>query len=279
MPVRVITDSVADLPRRIAEELGVAVVPLLVRFAETEYRDGVDLTMSQFYSLLKTSPAFPVTSFPPPADFVAAYKRAAAEGYDILAITLSQKLSGTYNSAVTAKSMAGSGCRIEVVDSQCAAMMEGFVAMKAAEAAIAGASLEEAALAAAAARERVYMLSTFKSLEYLRKGGRIGKAKSFLGSTLKIHPFIGLKDGLVRPVGAATSRARAIEKLIAFVAEFSRIEELAVEHTESPEEAAVLIDRLGDFHPREKILLSEMTPVIGAHTGPGTLVVCVLGER
>ena len=279
MSVRVITDSVADLPQQIAENLGILVVPLLVRFGDTEYRDGVDLTMSEFYSLIEHSADFPVTAFPSSTAFAEAFEKTAAEGHDALVITLSQKLSGTYNSAVTAKSMIDPGYNIEIVDSTCAAMMEGFVAMKAAEAAQAGASLREAAAAAVETSERVHMLSTFRTLEYLRRGGRIGKAKAFLGSTLRVHPFIGLKDGLVRPAGAATSRTRAIDKLIAFAGRFSHIEELAVEHTESPDEAAFMIERLSEYHPRERIHLSEMTPVIGAHTGPGTLVVCVLGER
>lgn len=279
MPVKVITDSVADLPRQVVENLGILIVPLLVRFGTAEYRDGVDLTMSEFYSLLEHSPDFPVTAFPPATAFAEAFEKTSAEGHDVLVITLSQKLSGTYNSAVTARTMIDPGHNIEIVDSGCAAMMEGFIAMRAAQAAQAGASLTEAAAAAAETREQVHMLSTFRTLEYLRRGGRIGKAKAFLGSTLKVHPFITLKDGLVRPAGAATSRTRAVEKLIAFAGKFSRIEELAVEHTESPDEAAFMIERLGDYYPSERIHLSEMTPVIGAHTGPGTLVVCVLGKR
>ena len=278
MPVKVITDSVADLPHHIAESLGIRIMPLLIRFGETEYRDGVDLTMPEFYSLLNTSPHFPITAFPPPSRFAEMYEKTAAEGNEILVLALAQKLSGTYNSAVTAKSMVNPGYNIEIIDSNCAATAEGFVAMKAADAANSGASLEETAQVAIETRERVHLLSTFKSLKYLQRGGRIGKAKAFLGTTLNIHPLIGLKDSLVRPAGAATSRARAIEKLISFVSKFSHIEKLAVEHAASPEEAALLIDRLGEYHPKEKILLSEMTPVIGAHTGPGTLVICVLGD-
>ena len=279
MPVRVITDSVADLPRRIAEDLGIHVIPLRVRFGETEYRDGIDLSMREFYSLLETSPDFPVTTFPPATDYAHAYQDAASEGYDALVVSISEKLSGTYNAAVSAKAEITGDMQITVIDSRCAAMMQGFVAMKAAKAANQSATLEEAAEAALAARERVHMLSTFRTLEYLYRGGRIGKAKALLGSTLKIHPFIGLKDGLVRPVGAATSRARAIERLIAFTGKFSRIDELAVEHTESEEEAALLVERLSRYHPAERIHVSDMTPVIGAHTGPGLLVVCVLGDR
>jgi len=278
MPVKVITDSVADLPQRIVDSLGITVVPLLVRFGDDEYRDGIDLTVSEFYSLLRSSPHFPVTAFPPAADFAKAYDQVTADGSDAVVVTISKKLSGSYNSALNAKRAVENSRKIEVVDSRCAAMVQGFVAMKAAEAAQRGASLEEVVRTANAAAERVHLLATFRTLEYLYRGGRIGKAKAFLGTTLKIQPFIGLKEGLVRPAGAAKTRAKAIDKLVSFAGKFTRIDELAVEHTQSPEEAALLVDRLSDLHPRDRIHVSTMTPVIGSHTGPGLLVVCLLGE-
>ncbi|MBN1685398.1 MAG: DegV family protein [Spirochaetales bacterium] len=279
MSVKVITDSVADLPRHIVEELGIVVVPLLLRFGEAEYRDGVDLSVAEFYTLLDSSPHFPATAFPPAARFAEAYDQLACEGSDVVVITLSEKLSGTYNAAVTAKTMAKGGNRVEVVDSTCAAMIEGFVAMKAAQAASQGASIEETVEVAKEASRRAHLLATFRTLEYLYRGGRIGKARAFLGSALKVHPFIGLKDGAVRPVGAATNRAKAVDKLVSFAGGFSHIEELGVEHTQSPDEAELMIDRLSQFHPRERIHVSTMTPVIGSHTGPGLLVVCVLGDK
>jgi DegV family protein with EDD domain len=279
MPVKVITDSVADLPKEIVDTLGVIVVPLLVRFGEKEYRDGIDLSVAEFYSLLDSSPDFPAASFPPPAAFADAYSAVVDAGDEAVVVTISTKLSGTYNAAVAAKKMVSNSDRIEVVDAGCAAMAQGFVAMKAAETAIRGGSLEEAAEAAKKARDRAHLLATFQTLEYLHRGGRIGKAKAFFGSALKVQPLIGLKDGLVQPFGAARSREKGIEKLIAFVGRFTRIEELGVEHGESPDEAAMLVERLSKYHPKERIHVSEMTPVIGSHTGRGILVVCVLGDR
>jgi DegV family protein with EDD domain len=151
--------------------------------------------------------------------------------------------------------------------------------MRAAEAARAGASLEEALEAAKRAAARVDMLCTFDTLEYLRRGGRIGAAAAFLGSLLKVNPLLTLRDGVVQPAGRTRSRAGAVDRLYEFAAGYERIEELAVEHTACPEEAQALLERLTALHPRERIHLSKMTPVIGTHTGPGLLLVGVLGEK
>jgi len=132
---------------------------------------------------------------------------------------------------------------------------------------------------ARAAAARSDMLCTFDTLEYLRRGGRIGNAAAFLGSLLKVNPLLTLREGTVQPAGRTRSRAGAVDRLYEYAAGFRRIEELAVEHTACPEEAEALLDRLSALHPRERIFLSKMTPVIGAHTGPGLLLVGVLGDR
>lgn len=277
--MRIVTDSVADLPPEVAARLGIAVVPLIVRFGTEEYRDGIDLSAEQFYAKLRSSQHFPATATPSPQDFADVYDRLAGETGEILAIILSGTLSGTYQAAIKGRELMRRPCRVEVLDSRLATMAEGFVVMRAAEAARDGASLEEARELARRAIPRANIFCCFDTLEYLKRGGRIGAAQAFLGSVLKVHPLITLRDGLVQPAGRTRSRAKAVDRLVEHVAGFERIDELAVENTACPDEAETLIERLGALHPKERIYRSKMTPVIGAHTGPGLLLVAALGDR
>jgi len=277
--VRIVTDSVADLPPRVVEELGITVIPLAVRFGEEVYRDGVDLTTEQFYDKLKHGRVFPVTSVPSPAAFAEAYDKLAEETDEILAIIVSARLSATCEVALQSVGLMKRKCRVEVVDSQWATMAEGFIAMTAAKAAKAGASLDEVIEVTRKTIPRVDFLAAFNTLEYLRRGGRIGRAQALLGSMLRINPIITLKDGVVEPAGRTRSRAKAINRLYNFAASYSHIEEMAVEDTACPDEAEALAERLGAIFPRERIYRSKMTPAIGTHTGPGLLLVAVSGDK
>ena len=279
MTVKIVTDSVADLPSQVVEELGITVIPIIIRFGEETYRDGVDLTVEQFYDKLQSSKTFPSTSVPPPATFAEAYDKLAEETDEILAIVVSSRLSATYEVALQSIGLMKRKCRVEVIDSLSATMTEGFIVMKAAQAAKAGASLDEVMEVARKNIPRAGFLAAFDTLEYLRRGGRIGRAYTFLGSMLKINPLITLKDGLVEPGGKTRSRAKAIDHLYDFAASYSYIEEIAVGDTACPDEAEALAERLGAIFPRERIYRSKMTPVIGTHTGPGLLLVAILGDK
>ncbi len=279
MTVKIVTDSIADLPSQVAQELGITVVPLHVRFGTEVYRDGVDLTAEQFYDRLVHSEILPVTSVPSPGEFAEAYNKLAEETDEILAIILSSKLSGTYEVALQSIGLMKRKCRVEVVDSQQAVMAQGFIVMAAARAAQAGASFDEVLDIAHRSIPRVDMRAAFDTLEYLQRGGRIGKAQAFLGSMLKVNPIITLKDGVVEPAGRTRSRAKAIDHLYNFATSFSHIEELAVEHATTPDDADGLVERLSSKFPKQRIYRSRASPVIGTHTGPGLLVVSVLGDR
>jgi len=279
MTVKIVTDSVADLPPKVAQELGITIIPLVLRFGAESYRDGVDLTPDQFYKKLETTKAFPATSVPPPEAYVEAYDRLAEETGEIMVLTVSARLSATNEVAVQAIGEMKRKCRVEVVDSETATMAEGFIAIKAAQAAQAGAELEEVMAVTNENIPRASFLAAFDTLEYLRRGGRIGKAAALLGSLLKVNPLITLKDGLVEPAGRTRSRARAIDRLYDFAAGYATIEEMAVGDTACPEDAEALCERLGAIFPAGRIYRSKMTPVIGAHTGPGLLLVAVLGDR
>jgi len=279
MTVRIVTDSVADLPAQVVQELGITVVPLNVRFGTEVYRDGIDLTPEQFYERLAQSKILPVTSVPSPVAFAGAYDRLAEVTDEILVITLSSKLSGTHNVALESIGLMKKKCRVVVVDSQWAVMAQGFIVITAARAAQAGANLDDVVYEARRNIPRVDMRAAFDTLKYLERGGRIGKAQTLLGSILKVNPIIGLKDGEVRPFGRERSRVRAIDYLYNFATSYSKIEGLAIEYAAAHDEAMSLIDHLGTKFPKECIHCSRASPVIGTHTGPGLLVVTVLGDK
>ena len=279
MPVKIVTDSVADIPPEIVKNLGITIIPVLLRFGEETFRDGIDITNDQFYERLVKSDVMPTTSVPSLDMFARTYARLAKETDEILVIMLSAKLSGLYNAALQSADLIEGNCRIVVVDSGCAVMQEGFVVIKAAEAARDGATLDEILEIVKKNLLRVDMRAAFDTLEYLKRGGRIGRAQAFLGSMLKINPVITIRDGVVEPVNRMHSRAKAIDALFNFAAGYSHIEGLAVEEAACPEDGDRLVERLSTIFPREKIIRTRTTPVIGAHTGPGLLLVAVMGDK
>jgi len=279
MAVRIVTDSIADIPSHVAEQLGISVVPLIIQFGTKAYRDGVDMSADQFYLQLQDSRVFPTTSTPPPQAFADVYDSLAASAQEIVVITLSARLSGTYEAALQGRALKSKSCRVEVIDSRTAAMCQGLVVMRSAQAALAGSTVSEIREIVERNVPRAELLAAFDTLEYLRRGGRIGAAKAYLGSMLNVNPLITLKGGVVKPAGRTRSRAKAIDQLYEFAAGYSKIDEMAVENTACPEEAKELIERLAALFPKERIYRSKMTPVIGAHTGPGLLVVAILGDR
>jgi DegV family protein with EDD domain len=279
MPVKIVTDSVADIPPDIIRELDITVIPVLLRFGEEIYRDGIDITNDQFYERLATSDVMPTTSVPSLDLFARTYARLAEETNEILVIMLSSKLSGLYNAARQSADLIEGNCRIEVVDSGCAVMSQGFVVIKAARAALDGATLDEILEIIRQNLPRVEMRAAFDTLEYLKRGGRIGRAQAFMGSMLRVNPIITLKDGVVEPAGRARSRSKSIDQLYEFAASYSHIEELAVEGAACPEDVERMVERLSAIFPKERIIRTRTTPVIGTHTGPGLLLVAIMGDK
>ena len=277
--VAIVTDSVADLSPQLAEEFGITVVPLVVRFGGNIYRDGIDISPDEFYQKLKTSKVLPVTSVTSPVAYMDAYDKLAEKTSEIVVISLSSKFSAAYQVAQQAVWLMKRQCHVEVLDSQHAVMAQGFIAIAAAKAAQAGARLNEVLDVARQTIHLVDMRAAFNSLEYLERGGRIGRAQAFLGSLLKINPVIGIKDGEVYPYAKLRSRAKAMDHLYNFAASFSNVEGLAVEYATDLNEANSLIQRLHTKYPQVPTYLSRASPVIGTHTGPGLIVVSVFGNR
>ena len=276
MTLKIVTDSLSDITSDIADELGITVVPVYVRFGEEVYRDRVEITTEEFYRRLVSDATFPSTTQPTPNDFLEVYEKLSKEADEILVINLSSKLSGTYQSALQAQNTYQGKCRIEVIDSQLVIMGLGLVVIAVAKAVQAGASMDEAAELVRRAIPLSHSVMLLDTLKYLAKGGRIGKATNLLGSLLSFKPILTLKDGEVSPLTRVRSRIAGTDYLYNSVAGFSNIELLAVEHATTPDEADELIERLSSLCPREKIYKSNVSPVIGAYVGPNVISITVL---
>ena len=179
MVVKIVTDSTADLPPTLAEELGITVVPVYLRFGDEVYRDRIDISEDEFYHRLVHDPIHPSTTQPTPQDFANTYQKLSQEADGIVSIHISNILSGTYNSAVQGKKLVENGCPIEVVDSQTVSIANGLIAMEAAKIAMSGKSLQQVAAEARQLIPNVHLLILFDTLKYLAKGGRIGKQKPY----------------------------------------------------------------------------------------------------
>jgi len=274
--VKVVTDSCSDITPQLAQELGITVVPLYVQFGNETYRDNVDLSTEEFYHKLEASKIRPITSTATPADFAKVFTELMEETKEILTITLSEKFSATYAAALQAKTMVKKDCRIEVIDSREGAGAQMLLVILAAQMARAGASLDNIVDQVKRAIPRIHIRMTFDTLEYLRRGGRIGKAQAFLGGLLKVNPILGIKDGAAFPIARSRNRTQAMDLMVNFVKDFSQIDTVAIEDATTPDDLQTLAERLKDVVPPERTYRSKVSPVVGTHVGPHVLAVAVL---
>ena len=280
MAVRVVTDSTADLPSSLAHEVGIATVPLSVIFGDQVYKEGVDISHDLFYDMLEHSRELPTTSAPSVGDFLAVYEPLLDDSNELVSIHLSSKLSATYNNACQAAALlADRGGRIEVMDSQLASFGLGFVVLAAARAANGGASLEQVKATVQHSIPRVHVIFVINTLEYLRRGGRIGRARAFLGTVLRVKPILSMRDGEVYPEGRVRTWAHALERLFQIGTSYPRIREMAIGYSTNPMEAEELRQRLVAARPGVDLYLTRVGPVLGTHTGPGVMGVGVLEEE
>lgn len=266
--VHIVSDTASDLPPAMAEEHGIELVPLTVRFGDEELVDRRDLTPADFWARVATSPVLPETAAPSPGAFEDAYRRAAAAGASgVVCVTISSALSATFEAARLAAEAAADAVPVRVVDSRAVTMAEGTVALTAARLAAAGKGLDEVVAGAEAMVPRTRTFAALDTLENLRKGGRIGAAQALMGSMLSIKPIIEVAGGKVEPESKQRTRGRSLRYLADKVRQFAPVENLAVLHGSAPD-LDQLLDLLGDVCPRDQIVVGEVGAVIGTHAGP-----------
>jgi len=275
MAIKIVTDSTADLPPQLAEELGITVVPVYLRFGDEVFHDRVDISADEFYRRLMHDAIHPSTTQPSPQDFIDVYKGLSPKADGIISIHVSARLSGTCNSALQGKEAVGKECPIEVIDSQLVTMGLGQLVIAANTLAQSGRSLPQVAAEVKKMIPGIHVFGLLDTLKYLALGGRIGKVQALLGSVLSVKPMLTLKDGALAPAGRVRSRAKGIDKLFDFVENAADVQDLAVVYNTAPEEAQALIKRLGSLFPEEKIRLAQLGPALGVHTGPGILFIAL----
>ena len=276
--VTIVTDSTAYLPPSIIDEFNIKVIPLSVIWDGESYADNVDITPKEFYTRLEKSDTMPSTSQPSAAVFKDCFQELIDKGKDVIAILISSGISGTVNSATQAQQEIGSD-RIVVIDSKTAAMATGLIVIAAARKAAQGASLAEVAETAIQAQEHTGVVFAVDTLEFLHKGGRIGGAKKFLGSMLNIKPILEMNEGKIDSVDQVRTQKRALERLITLVQEKSNDQKplrLAIFHSNVPKLAESLLKDAEAALSPEETFLSELSPVIGTHVGPGTLAIAFM---
>ena len=266
--VRVVTDSACDLPQELADELGIEIVPLTIRFGEESFVDRRDLSPTQFWAKVAGSPVLPETAAPSPGAFEEAFRKLASDGADgIVCVTLSSALSATYQAAALGAKAVEDVVPVRVVDSRAVSLGQGLMAVAAARLAKQGKGLDDCAGVAADLVPRTRIYGALDTLENLKKGGRVGSAQALLGSMLSIKPIIEVADGKVEPESKQRTRSKSLRYLVEKVKQFPRVEDLAGMHGDAPDLDEVL-DMLGSVYPREEIIVGQIGAVIGTHAGP-----------
>jgi len=265
--VRVVTDSACDLPDELVAELGIEVVPLSIRFGHDEFVDRQDLSTDEFWRRLGESSVLPETSAPAAGAFEKVFRTLADDGATgIVCINLSSKLSATMQAAQVAAKAVADSCPVEVVDSLHVTMGLGNLCLAAARQAAAGGSVDAIVADVIDRRDRTRLYGTLDTLEFLKKGGRVGNARALLGSMLAIKPVVEVRDGVVEEAGKVRTRSKALRLLVDKVKE-GPVESLAVMHGQAPD-LDELLDMLDPLVPRSEIVVGQVGPVIGTHAGP-----------
>jgi DegV family protein with EDD domain len=268
--VRVVTDSACDLPDDLVDSLGIEIVPLTIRFGREELIDRKELSNDEFWRRLTTSDVLPETAAPSAGAFEECFRGLMTDGATgIVCVSLSSRLSATMQAAQVAAQAVGADCPVEVIDSLSCSMGLGSLCVAAARRAAAGASPAEVAAEVVDRRDRTRLFGTLDTLEFLKKGGRVGNARALLGTMLSIKPVIELRDGVVEESGKVRTRSKAL-RLLADKVAAQPVAEVSVLHGQ----AADVDEFLGLLDPvieRDRVLVGTVGPVIGTHAGPGVL--------
>ena len=275
MAIRIVTDSVSDLPPALASANDVTVVPAYVIIGNETYKDGVEITADRFYARLPQLSRLPTTSQPTIGDFQEVYQRLLDQGHQIVSIHVSSKLSGTVNSATQARASLGDSAQIEIVDSQLASAPMTLTVLSAAQWAREMPDYKEVARRVRQSLVRIHGFVLVDTLEYLQKGGRIGKAQAFVGGMLKVKPILTIRDGEVHPVERPRSLERAKNRLIEITRELAPIRQLNVSYSTDRLQALALRAELAELVDPEHLIESRFGPTLGTYLGPNALGVAI----
>jgi DegV family protein with EDD domain len=267
------------MPEGLANELGIRVVPIYLRFGDKTYRDGVDITKDEFYLMLTSSAVHPATSQPNPEDFTSVYKEYCDNAEGIVSIHISSKISGTYNSATIAKNTLESRCPIEVIDSKFNSAGLGLVVGAAARVAKNGAELAEVVNEANKAVREVRMYGMFETMKYLARSGRVNRTIAAASRVLNVMPLLTFHDGEIVRAGLVRSISKGLDKICDFVKNNIPIKELIIVHSQVIDKASRLKTRLAEFIQEEKISIAELGAGLGVHGGPGVLLAAIRGSE
>jgi len=279
--VKIVTDSLADIPLSLMQGLDITIVPCTVQLGNKTYRDKLDLSTTEFYRLLATTPKPPTTSNPAVGVFEDVYRRLARTTSQIISIHVASSLSGTWNSARLAAQNVKQDlpAMIEVVDSQQLSMAQGWLVVLAARAAARGGNLTEIIELVEAALARPRLIAMLDTLEYAQRSGRLGKAASMVGAMLNVKPLLSITRGEVLPLGAARTQHHALERLVEIALEQGLGQEIAIVHCYAEVLARRLKQLLTAHIPEKQITLAETGPVSGTHVGPGVVRLAWLAPK
>jgi DegV family protein with EDD domain len=271
MPVKIVTDSAADLSAELVAAHDIRVVPLTIRFGDDEFVDGVDLSPQAFYDKMAQLDVLPATAAPSPGAFEVAFREAAADGDPVVCINLSSQLSATMQSAETAAKAVAGDVDIRVLDSRSITAGLGLQVIAAAEAAAAGASVDDIVAIVEDLSHRTTVYGALNTLDNLKKGGRIGGAQAMIGSILSIKPIIDISTGVVTEAGKQRTRKKSLVWLRDKLFDLPQLDTLAVCHGCCPEDLEDLIELISPRYPRDQVSVWTIGPVIGAHGGSGVI--------
>jgi len=283
--VAIVTDTTACIPKEQVENYGIEVVPVVFVFGDKSYLDGIDMSSAEFYTQLRQAKKPPTTSGSLPGPFLEAYRKASHRASSILCITLPSKLSGMLNSAQLAMEMAKEALPnvvIEVIDCGTAAAAQGLVVLAAARAAASGKSLTEVIEVTKSVMQRVNLLATLDTLKYLVKGGRVPKAAGLAGSLLQIKPIFTVGGGDAYPITNARTNPGATKRILELMEEKivnGQPLHVAVMHADALDRAKELMDKISSRFDCAELFITEFTPVMGVHTGPGVIGVAFYSEK
>ncbi len=271
----IVTDSTAYIPAEYVRKHNITVAPQVLIWDNQTFRDGIDIGSDEFFSRLKTAKVMPSTSQVSPTSMQSIFQPLVDQGFEVVGIFISSKLSGTLQSAIQGKELMGSaGDKVSLVDSQSTAMALGFQVLAAARSLEAGASLKETVALAEKAHSRTGIFFAVDTLEFLHRGGRIGGAQRFIGSVLNLKPILELRNGLVDGIERIRTKNKAHDRILELVAEKTKGKSnirIASLHANAQEDAKALLARaVKELNPVETIF-TEVSPVVGTHTGPGTV--------